>query len=193
MRRAKQPPPPELVNECSVIADMLDLDARDQIVDCPSLGIGTVREQHVANFLSGAKLTSADRILMTLTLRAMEQYLRLFQKARKPNFDPWVVMPTVEKIAYDGSKDLEDQLTRMPGLTVGKAKSTYIQEVSTGEYDYQCFFCRKSLHTQPIKQRFPRGGKLHQKLLRHTEKCAVRMLAGLMKPHPPLPKGQPGL
>lgn len=181
MRRAQQPPPPELVNECSVFVDMIDLGRRAEIVECPSLGIG--------QFLENGAM--ADVVLGRIICRAMGEYLRRFPKARKPNDNPWAIQPLTEVRTY--TRDLAADLKKIPGLTVQKATSTYSQTCSTGDVDYQCFFCRKSLFTRPENWRLARHGDVRQQMLRHAELCAVRLLAGLMNPHPPLPHGQPGL
>lgn len=196
MRRAKQPPPPELINECSVIVDMLDLGRRAEIVECPSLGIcDAFRAIEDANAAATNQPFNpermADWILGCLTRRAMSEYLRLFPKARKPNDNPWAIQPLTEVRTY--TRDLAADLKKIPGLTVQKATSTYSQTCLTGDVDYQCFFCRKSLFTRPENWRLARHSDVRQQMLRHAELCAVRLLAGLMNPHPPLPHGQPGL
>lgn len=60
-----------------------------------------------------------------------------------------------------------------------------------GDRDIQCFFCRKSLNTIAGNRGF--SAPFLRSIHRHTMECAVRMMAGLLQPHPPLKEGQPGL
>lgn len=60
-----------------------------------------------------------------------------------------------------------------------------------GEIDFQCLFCRKSLNTLPMAKTI--RASFIRPIREHCEECAIRMLAGLMEPHEPLPHGEPGL
>ncbi len=115
---------------------------------------------------------------------AMAEYMRVY-KARKMNDDPWVEMPLYE-----------DEPNRRSGSGYPKG-GVVVFDNHTGPYryasetDFQCFFCRKSLNTLA---RFRVASRDFRKKLRtdHIDECAIRFLAGIGDPHPPLPEGTPG-
>lgn len=205
MKRAKLPPPLQLVAECGVIADMLELGRRVEITSCPSLGINssahtklgaiaheTPDPEETLRLLDSTGKT-ADLILGELVHRAMQEYLRRFPKVHKPNNDPWHAEPQMETQTRDLGMNANTGGSGYPkgGVHASVKRVTQTIRVSTGELDYQCFFCRKSLHTRLQKKRLAKLPR--EQMIAHAEKCAVMMLAELLEPHPPLPKGEPGL
>jgi hypothetical protein len=185
VRRAFYDPPPALVVECGVFADMLALGRRAEITSSEALG--TVDADRSTGKTGLVRLDNPDAILYALTTRAMGFYLRWFPDARKPNSQPLVIMPTFETRRVN----LAGEFQKIPGLTVRHA--SYETIVSTGESDYQCFFCRKSLYTKPKGKRVSKQMTAWKKMIAHAEECAVRMIAGLQKPVPPRERGEMGL
>jgi hypothetical protein len=177
MKRAKHPPSPELVAECSVFADMIALGRRRDITFSDELGFtpSQIWESKMAwirhHPAQGALELNADAICRILTEIAMSEYLRRFPKTRKMNSDPWH----------------EESLLKEPG------SRSYSHDAYTGERDYQCFFCRKSLNTIPRHRSIGSNTPLIRKIRDHNEECGIRLLAGLMTPHKPLKRGEPGL
>jgi len=141
VRRAKRPPPNEVIEEAIVIADI---------------------------FMEGRR-SEIEHLIQPLVVAAMGEYLRRIPKARKANKDPWVEVSIGE-------------------TTVDSARGFHYLSY---ERDYQCFFCRRSLNTLPA-HRVP-NRKFLDGIRAHAEECGIRMLAGMIDPHPPLPGGQPGL
>lgn len=148
MKRAKKPPPKDVIDDATVFADIL-MVGRDDELDA------TYRAR-------------IDEIV----LLAMGEYLRRYPKMRKMNNDPWVEMPLRDGQRFQQSDH---------GIIT-----------HSGETDYQCMFCRKSINTLA---RYKIANKEFRKMLRddHIDECAMRFLAGLMKPHAPLAYGEPGL
>jgi hypothetical protein len=115
-----------------------------------------------------AEVAHLEPRINQLVMVACAEYLRQFPKARKMNNDPWVEMPQYEPYEGGGLGD------------------------ATGETDFQCFFCRKSLNTMS-RHRIPNKSFRANLRTSHIDECALRFLIGMMTPNAPLKHGAPGL
>jgi hypothetical protein len=139
----------------------------------------------IADILAvGRRSEISEALIVDMVKLAMSEYMRVY-KARKQNEDPWVEMPLLETRSENRSGG--------SGYPKGGVEWTYqyTQTFSSGETDFQCFFCRKSLNTLSCNRV---ASKEFRKNLRinHIDECAIRFLAGIGDPHPPLAHGKPG-